>query len=341
LGKIFNNKYKIIVTGGTGFIGKRLLQLLPEYYNKKDVLCLIWDTNLDEEKEAQQYIEKLGFAMKKVDLVSKKGLNNLPKNPRVIFHLAANTHTSESNHRVNDEGTINLYDAFDGLDNKTHIVYASTVALFAGRNDGRSPLNEASPYAATNEYGRTKKRAEEFLIAECNKNKFRLTSPRLTTVYGKNARADSMFPMLKNRVEKKSITTIIDWPGIASFIHVDDCAKMLLELSKQKTTPGIAELFFLYTESFSAGKVTEMMYRAMNKKYHPVVIPKFVWNILRVGKTIAPLTEPVLPSSLYNWVWRFGLLVDNTTWCQTEKVWTKIQKWKYKTLKRSMPELIS
>lgn len=336
-----NKKYKIIITGATGFIGKRLIELLPKYYNKKNVLCLVWDKENIQEIESRKYIKNLGVAVKKVNLVTKKGLDNLPTNPTLIIHLAANTHTSANDHRINDIGTMNLYNAFGTLDHKTHFIHASTVAMFAGRSDCNKPLNENHTYDSTNKYGRTKQRAEEFLINKAKINKFRLSCPRITTVYGKYARPDSMFPMLKNKIKNNSFTTRIDWPGIASFIHVDDCAKMILELSKKKTEPGIAELFFLYTESFSTGEVTKLMYEAMNTKYRPVIVPKFIWSILRLGKIMIPISERILSSSLYNWVWRFGLLIENATWCQTKKIEKFIPRWKYKTLRQSMSEIIA
>jgi UDP-glucuronate 4-epimerase len=334
--------YKIIITGATGFIGKQVLKLLPKYYDKKDVLCLVWDTDSKHEVEGRNDIEKLGYKIHKVDLLKKNTLKYIPKDPHLIIHLAANTNTSLANHEVNNIGTKNLYDSIEKISKKRHIVYASTIALVAGRTDSFKPIINTKDFAITNEYGRTKAEAEKFLRKKAVNDGFKLTCVRIATVYGPKARQDSMFPMLINRVCNDSITTKINWPGIASFIHVDDCARAILELSTQRIKSiNKNRIFYLANESYSIDEVTNMIYKKINKCTSRIVIPKFLWSLIKKLHKTTPKLEKFLSSSIYNWIWRFGLLVDNATWCDTSSIWKNIPKWKHKNLDDSLTNLIS
>lgn len=103
------NSPTIIVTGAAGFVGRRLVKKLSRAYPPKNILCLIKEINEAKDQKGIKVIKKLGLKTKKADLVSGKGLGNLPKKPQLIIHLAAETDTSKSDHRVNDVGVKNLY----------------------------------------------------------------------------------------------------------------------------------------------------------------------------------------------------------------------------------------
>lgn len=332
------NNFNVIVTGSTGFIGLRLLKILPKYYDPKCVLCLVWDKDSDN-KSKIQYIKNLGYSIKFVDLTDITTLKDLPINITVVFHLAANTNTSQSDHRVNDIGTKNLLNSLKKLNSNTKFIYASTVAMFAGRRNCSNRLTEKSKYCPTNKYGRTKMLAEKFLIQKSKNNKFQLICPRITTVYGKNARSDSMFPMLIKRIINNSISTKVNWPGRATFIHVDDCAKAILELSRIKVSPGKPKLFFLGTETFSIYEVTKMIYEYKNIRLLPIKLPNIFWNCLSIISKNLSFLENYFEAGLYNWIWRFGLLIDNVTWCDVNLIWETIPKWKQKKLCTSIHEL--
>src|SRR5438034_1291566 len=71
-------------------------------------------------------------------------------------------------------------------------------------------------------YVLSKWRAEKFLLAEAQRRGFRLTILRLCTVYGPEFRPNTFFDVLKKEVERGTIVSRLNWPGLTSFIHVDD-----------------------------------------------------------------------------------------------------------------------
>jgi len=69
----------IIVTGATGFIGRRLIRELLKVYDKERILCLIRDKTDDMEISGRQILSELNVKIKYIDLVSGTGLKDLPK----------------------------------------------------------------------------------------------------------------------------------------------------------------------------------------------------------------------------------------------------------------------
>src|SRR6185295_11399341 len=135
----------ILVTGGTGFIGKRLMNYLTKQENPKDIVCLVHDHSSSMEDAGREYLKSLGVRLIPVDLLSGKGLDQLPRSPRKIFHLASNTDTSASDHSINDVGTTNLLNALGPLGPSTHFIFTSSIAVNDHRPDYTLPITEDTP----------------------------------------------------------------------------------------------------------------------------------------------------------------------------------------------------
>lgn len=221
----------IILTGASGFIGRRLAVRLATEYPGELVLCLV---KQDEDVFCQTGVSLLrSHSLQPIptDLVSGCGLEGL-QSPKLVFHLAANTHTWEGDHRCNDLGTEKLLRAVQPLGPKTHLVFTSTTAVMDNREDLERPIEavravELTPLSA---YGRSKWRAEQFLRAEAAKFGFRLSIVRLCTVYGPEPRPNTLFAVMKREVARESLVARLDWPGLTSFIHVEDVVSCLLRL---------------------------------------------------------------------------------------------------------------
>ena len=85
----------ILVTGATGYIGRRLAGLLLERYSRKEILCLVRPSDGSrKEQSGRDNLRSLGLEICEADLLSAKGLNYLPKSPQIIFHLTSCTDTS-------------------------------------------------------------------------------------------------------------------------------------------------------------------------------------------------------------------------------------------------------
>lgn len=320
----------IIISGANGFLGQHLAPLLKKYYKSSEILCLVSNT-IDEkilEKKGLEILKKEKLRILDVDLLTGKNLDKLPRNPELIIHLAANTDTSKSDHRANDVGTKNLMGALRPLNSKTHIIYTSTTVLFSGRNDCSKPLTELTNPAPTNEYGRSKLEAEKFLKEQAKLQGFRLTVTKLNTIYGGDPRSYKMFKVLRKNILRRALSTRLNWPGKTAIIHVDDVASAIFMLIKKLPEPGKPKDFILYAENLTTSEICRIMYERMRIRYSPINLPKYVWKLASSIRRFIPFFEKVLPLPVYNLAWRFGLIVDDVIWCESDKAFKALPTWK-------------
>ena len=79
---------KVIVTGGAGFIGSHLVELLVE---KKEIKKIFIIDNLKDgsTKNIQKILKNKKVILKKIDIRNHNDLLKIFKNTKCVFHLAA------------------------------------------------------------------------------------------------------------------------------------------------------------------------------------------------------------------------------------------------------------
>lgn len=335
-----NNIQPVIITGASGFIGQHLTPLAYNQF-KQHLICFIGNGRTELEKRGIKILKQNGIKFSTIDLVTKRNLNKLPKFPRFVIHLAANTDTSIKNHKVNDIGTQNLFNSLKLDGSKSHFIYTSTTVLFSGRGDADKPILNRTFPKPTNEYGRTKLAAEEFLLASCKKNKIPLTIIRINTVYGNDPREYKMFASLKTLIKNNSIIPRLNWPGLTSIVHVKDVAEIILKLSNKPPNPGMAQVFTLYSENLSLSEISRLMHKDLKIDYHPINLPYSFWKICAYLRKFVPLLEHLLPSHIYNMLWRAGLIVDNVIYCKSREIFKMYPEWKPRKLKDTIKDTLT
>jgi len=147
---------KIFVTGGTGFIGRFLVEeLLRRGYSGISVLARASsDTSL---------LKNLGVKIVIGDITDISSLSSAGGGYDAVFHCAASVanHGGEALRRANVAGTENIFRWAAG--NKTKkMIYVSSVSVNSANTE--SPLTEDMPYGATNSYGASKLEAEKIAV---------------------------------------------------------------------------------------------------------------------------------------------------------------------------------
>ena len=149
---------KIIVTGGLGFIGSNLIDLLVEKkYHVINVDKVTYSSNFYNIKE---YKKSKSYKFIKCDIKDKKLKKILFKyKPYAIFNLAAETHVDrsidspESFIQSNIVGVFNLLECFKEYSkkHKSKLIHISTDEVYGDILSGRSSENHSykpsSPYA--------------------------------------------------------------------------------------------------------------------------------------------------------------------------------------------------
>jgi len=93
---------KILLTGATGYIGKRLLPILVE--KGHHVVCCVRDPNRFNPEESL----KSAIDVIKVDFLDSQSLNNIPKNIDAAFYLIHSMSNSSDYDELEETSAINF-----------------------------------------------------------------------------------------------------------------------------------------------------------------------------------------------------------------------------------------
>ncbi|GAA1759377.1 UDP-glucose 4-epimerase GalE [Kocuria aegyptia] len=160
---------KILVTGGTGYIGSHTVLALLRA--GQDVVVM--DNLANSSRASLARVEELAGrsvdAFAEVDLLDPAGLDALfaEHRPEAVIHFAGLKAVGESAekplwyYRTNVAGTLNLLDAMEAHGCRS-LVFSSSATVYGAPEE--MPLTEKQPMDAQNPYGRTKEHIEDMLV---------------------------------------------------------------------------------------------------------------------------------------------------------------------------------
>lgn len=187
------DKMKILVTGGAGFIGSHI----AEYYAKKENSVVVFD-NLSREKTSTynwNYLKKnyKNIQLVKGDIRNFHEIINVVRCVDAIFHTAAqvaviaSVKDPQTDFDVNAIGTFNVLEAARNSKNDPAIIYCSTNKVY-GENVNKIPIKEKkSRYVFDNKNFRNEI-SESFSIDLCEHTPYgcsKLTGDLYVQDYGK------------------------------------------------------------------------------------------------------------------------------------------------------------
>lgn len=223
---------KVLVTGGTGFIGSHLVEALIE--RGMEVRCLI------RNKNNLKWLRDLTVEYVEGDLKDRVSIFRAVKGVNQIFHLAGVTKAvkEETYYEINAMGTKNLVDVCLEADPPIEkFIYLSSQAA-AGPCNHNGKKREEDPCLPVSPYGRSKRKGEEFLLEHLNHIPFLILRP--SVVYGPRDR--DVFAFFK--ILSKGINPIFCSPDQqVSLCYVQDIIQGILLASDSKDLQG--EIFFL------------------------------------------------------------------------------------------------
>lgn len=151
----------ILVTGGTGFIGKYLVNSLLE----KNYTVTIFDNFSNSTKDSLKSLVSKGVKLIDGDITRPSEISNAMINQKIVIHLAAKISVSESiknpseTFEVNVEGTKNILKACQ-KNNIKKLIVASSAAVY-GESFPNVKLTEESKINPISPYGESKVKMEK------------------------------------------------------------------------------------------------------------------------------------------------------------------------------------
>jgi dihydroflavonol-4-reductase len=329
-----------LVTGGTGFIGRRLVRRLIELDGANGVVCLVKPPVTPLEADALDAFRARGVRLLEGDLLRQPVCDEPAPRVDRVFHLAANIDTDavERDLLVNHAGTRHLLDWLAPVSKGVRIVYASSVAVHDRNAAPTAPIDESSPLVPRTLYGTTKLLGETILRDRAAVDGYSWTILRLPTVYGPGQKPGGLFDKMIELALGGRLLGRIDWPGRTSIIHVDDVAAAMIELSTRDAAAG--EIFCVASdESLTVGEIARTVANAVGRTVHPIRIPGL---LLRAGRSL--VWNRTIPSALPKFArlsfWRVSLIVSDGFWFNTTK-FRHVYRAPIRTLDQGLEDIVA
>ena len=229
---------KIIVTGGSGFIGSNLVNFLI----KKNFYVLNLDKLTYSSNTYKNFLRnKKNYKLIKVDIVQKKKILNIIKKfkPKVIFNLAAETHVDRSIDgpenfiKTNILGTFSILEALRKLKKKRinpKLVHISTDEVF-GDIKKKYRSYESDKYEPSSPYSASKASADHLVKSYIRTYKLNAVISNCCNNYGPYQFPEKLIPkMLSNIFNNKELPIYSKGKNSREWIHVQDHCEALFKL---------------------------------------------------------------------------------------------------------------
>ncbi|HEX7781117.1 MAG TPA: NAD(P)-dependent oxidoreductase, partial [Vicinamibacterales bacterium] len=268
------------MTGGTGFIGRVLVERLAATHGAAAVVCLVKADHDRDRRDAVARFRQLGVRVIAGDLTDPAVTREPPPPVDIVYHLAANIDTAAPlrDLRVNDRGTANLLDWLAPVLPGVRVMYSSSVAVLDRQGPAPDPLHESSPCAPRTMYGVTKLRGERIIASRSSRQAYTYTILRLGTVYGPGCKAGGLFDRLITLAVTGGALGRLNWPGRVSVIHVDDVADLLMSLAAH---PKAANEVYgaANPDAPTVGELAERVALACGRPRRSVALPAWAWAL--------------------------------------------------------------
>lgn len=178
----------ILITGGTGFVGKALVRNILTDGNMKVTTAV---RKLSEQLPAEINQTVVG------DLLANTNYSHVLKNVDVVVHAAARVHVMEDDaanplaefRKVNVEGTLNLARQAAQAGVK-RFVFISSIKVNGESTAEDQPFTPNDTYTTTDPYGASKREAEQGLLALAQETGLEVVMIRPPLVYGPGVKAN-------------------------------------------------------------------------------------------------------------------------------------------------------
>ena len=233
-------KKKIIVTGGLGFIGSNLIELL---INQNYSVI-----NLDRVNYSSNFYNLKDFKNSKNYQFIKCNLNNKDRlikilfryKPICIFNLAAETHVDRSIDNPkefidnNVVGVFSLLEAFRKFNLKiklTKLIHISTDEVFGDILKGRS--SEKYPYKPSSPYAASKASSDHLVHSYIKTFKIPAIVTNCSNNYGPKQHPEKLIPkLIYNIIHNRSLPIYGRGKNSREWIYVKDHCEALIKIFK-------------------------------------------------------------------------------------------------------------
>ncbi len=231
---------KIIVTGGSGFIGSNLVN----YLLKKNYFIINVDKLTYSSNNYNRYLlSKKNYKFYKLDINNKKKIKNIIKKykPECIFNLAAETHVDRSIDKPyqfihsNILGIFNLLEAIrenNKKNKKIKLIHVSTDEVYGDVKVKKS--NEKFPYNPSSPYSASKASGDHLIKSYVRTYKLPAIISNCCNNYGPYQFPEKLIPkIISNILSNKALPIYSKGLNSREWIYVNDHCDALFQIFKK------------------------------------------------------------------------------------------------------------
>ena len=293
---------RVLVTGATGFIGKRLVKKLRE--QNKQVKCLVRPTS--DIESLKEYSAEIIYS-NGLDLPS---LQHAMEGVDVVYHLAAKANPSSViPYRIyeaaNVDVTRNVLAAAALYPQLKKVLIVSSIAATGPSRDGL-PLTETSVPAPITNYGKSKLAVEKLALEYFKEKNVPVTIVRPPMVYGVG---DKDWLGFFELISSGGLPIIgIPLPGdhknLFDFCYVDNLVEGMILAAENIAAQG--KIYFISDERpYKIEEIIQAVVTVYNrpypKKFWPMWCAKTLAKVLDLAEKVIQLDLP-FNSRMLNWM---------------------------------------
>jgi len=227
---------KIIVTGGLGFIGSNLINILKNKYYIINIDKVSYASNF---KNIDSDIKNYKFY--KQDIKNKIFIKSILKkyNPSIIFNLAAETHVDNSIDgpkefiQSNILGVFNILESIKNYKKKIKLIHISTDEVY-GDIKGNYRSKEEDAYHPSSPYSASKASGDLLIKSYIKTYKIPAIITNCCNNFGPNQYPEKLIPtIIYNILNKKPIPIYGSGKNIREWIYVKDHCDALLKVAEK------------------------------------------------------------------------------------------------------------
>ncbi len=257
---------KIIVTGGLGFIGSNLIDLLiTKNFKVLNIDKVTYSSNFYNVKEVRK---SRNYKFIKCDIKDKKIKKILfSYKPDCIFNLAAETHVDrsidnpESFIQSNIVGVYNILECFKSFSKKykSKLIHISTDEVYGDVISGRS--SENYPYEPSSPYAASKAASDHLVSSYIRTYKIPAIVTNCSNNYGPKQHPEKLIPkLIYNILNNKTLPIYGKGKNSREWIYVKDHCEALIKI-------------------FTKGKIGEFYNIGSNKNLNNIDVSKKLLSI--------------------------------------------------------------
>jgi len=270
---------KIIVTGGLGFIGSNLIELLLK--NKFKVLNIDNKSCSSNTYNTKSYYKYLNYAFEECDLNNQAKLSKIifKYKPICIFNLAAESHVDRSIDspkifiQSNILGVFSLLEVFKKYSKKNkqaRLIHISTDEVFGDMLRGRS--NETFSYKPSSPYAASKAASDHLVYSYVKTYKIPAVITNCSNNFGPKQHPEKLIPkLIYNILNNRNLPIYGNGKNSREWIYVEDHCEALLKV-------------------FQKGKIGDFYNIGSNKNLNNLEICKHLIKIakkrIKIGKNV-------------------------------------------------------